>query len=42
MNLLPGLDLLRDGDLARASIPGTGWLALASYSLYLSHKAVFH
>jgi peptidoglycan/LPS O-acetylase OafA/YrhL len=28
--------------LARARIPGTAWLALASYSLYLSHKAVFH
>jgi len=28
--------------LARARVPGAGWLALASYSLYLSHKLVFH
>ena len=28
--------------LGRCRIPGAGWLALASYSLYLSHKAVFH
>jgi peptidoglycan/LPS O-acetylase OafA/YrhL len=30
------------GLLGRLKIPGVGWLALASYSLYLSHKAVFH
>lgn len=28
--------------LARASIPGAAWLAAASYSLYLSHKGMFH
>lgn len=28
--------------LGRWRVPGTGWLALASYSLYLGHKAVFH
>jgi peptidoglycan/LPS O-acetylase OafA/YrhL len=28
--------------LARLRVPGASWLALASYSLYLSHKAVFH
>lgn len=28
--------------LARARVPGARWLALASYSLYLSHKLVFH
>jgi peptidoglycan/LPS O-acetylase OafA/YrhL len=28
--------------LARLDIPGAGWLARASYSLYLSHKGVFH
>jgi peptidoglycan/LPS O-acetylase OafA/YrhL len=27
--------------LARLEIPGAGWLARASYSLYLSHKLVF-
>lgn len=27
--------------LARLEIPGAGWLARASYSLYLSHKGVF-
>jgi peptidoglycan/LPS O-acetylase OafA/YrhL len=30
------------GLLGRLKIPGAGWLALASYSLYLTHKAVFH
>jgi peptidoglycan/LPS O-acetylase OafA/YrhL len=30
------------GWLGRWRVPGAGWLALASYSLYLSHKAVFH
>ncbi|MFC4526844.1 acyltransferase [Dyella halodurans] len=30
------------GLLGRLRIPGAGWLALASYSLYLTHKAVFH
>jgi peptidoglycan/LPS O-acetylase OafA/YrhL len=28
--------------LARWHIPGTGWLARASYSLYLSHKLALH
>jgi peptidoglycan/LPS O-acetylase OafA/YrhL len=28
--------------LARLRVPGAGWLAAVSYSLYLSHKAVFH
>ncbi|WP_430392246.1 acyltransferase family protein [Dyella sp. 20L07] len=28
--------------LARAHIPGASWLAAISYSLYLSHKGVFH
>jgi peptidoglycan/LPS O-acetylase OafA/YrhL len=27
--------------LARLKIPGAGWLASASYSLYLSHKGMF-
>jgi peptidoglycan/LPS O-acetylase OafA/YrhL len=27
--------------LARLDVPGAGWLARASYSLYLSHKLVF-
>jgi len=31
-----------EGVLARLKMPGAGWLALASYSLYLTHKAVFH
>ncbi len=30
------------GLLGRLKIPGAGWLALTSYSLYLTHKAVFH
>ncbi|AIF49269.1 acyltransferase family protein [Dyella japonica] len=30
------------GVLARWRVPGAGWLAAVSYSLYLSHKAVFH
>ncbi len=28
--------------LARLRVPGAGWLAAISYSLYLSHKGVFH
>jgi len=28
--------------LGKLKIPGAGWLALTSYSLYLSHKAVLH
>lgn len=28
--------------LARLRVPGAGWLAAASYSLYLCHKGVFH
>lgn len=28
--------------IGRFAVPGAGWLAGASYSLYLSHKAVFH
>jgi peptidoglycan/LPS O-acetylase OafA/YrhL len=28
--------------IGRFALPGAGWLAVASYSLYLSHKAVFH
>ncbi len=30
------------GWLGRLRIPGLGWIALTSYSLYLSHKLVFH
>lgn len=30
------------GVLGRSRVPGAAWLAAASYSLYLSHKAVFH
>jgi len=30
------------GVFARLRVPGAGWLAAVSYSLYLSHKAVFH
>lgn len=32
----------RQSWLGRGRIPGAGWLAMVSYSLYLSHKAVFH
>lgn len=28
--------------LARLAVPGTGWLAAVSYSLYLSHKLAMH
>lgn len=28
--------------LARLHVPGAGWLAAISYSLYLSHKGMFH
>ncbi|SFS15221.1 Peptidoglycan/LPS O-acetylase OafA/YrhL, contains acyltransferase and SGNH-hydrolase domains [Dyella sp. OK004] len=28
--------------LGRKRVPGAGWIALISYSLYLSHKIVFH
>ncbi len=31
-----------DGPLGRCRVPGAAWLAAVSYSLYLSHKAVFH
>ncbi|WP_045726783.1 acyltransferase [Xanthomonas sp. GPE 39] len=30
------------GPLGRCRVPGAAWLAAVSYSLYLSHKAVFH
>ncbi|WP_369978774.1 acyltransferase family protein [Xanthomonas bundabergensis] len=30
------------GVLGRRAVPGAGWLAAVSYSLYLTHKAVFH
>lgn len=30
------------GWLGRCAVPGAGWLAAASYSLYLSHKLVMH
>ncbi|MBN6149892.1 acyltransferase [Xanthomonas sp. AmX2] len=30
------------GVLGRSRVPGVAWLAAASYSLYLTHKAVFH
>ncbi len=30
------------GWLGRRAVPGAGWLAAASYSLYLSHKLVMH
>ncbi|HEX7815015.1 acyltransferase [Dyella sp.] len=31
-----------DNWLARCQVPGARWLAATSYSLYLSHKAIFH
>jgi peptidoglycan/LPS O-acetylase OafA/YrhL len=31
-----------DGPLGRWSIPGAGWVAAISYSLYLSHKIAMH
>lgn len=31
-----------DGWIGKARVPGAGWIALASYSLYLVHKQVFH
>lgn len=30
------------GWMATIKVPGAGWLALVSYSLYLTHKAVYH
>ncbi|MFC5742541.1 acyltransferase family protein [Dyella tabacisoli] len=30
------------GLLGKIRVPGASWIALVSYSLYLSHKAVFH
>jgi peptidoglycan/LPS O-acetylase OafA/YrhL len=32
----------RNSWIGRFAIPGTGWLAAVSYSLYLSHKMAFH
>jgi peptidoglycan/LPS O-acetylase OafA/YrhL len=32
----------RGGWIGRWAIPGAGWLAATSYSLYLVHKAMFH
>lgn len=32
----------KQGLLGTVRVPGAGWLALISYSLYLSHKIVFH
>ena len=32
----------RDGWLGRRALPGAGWLAAISYSLYLSHKLAMH
>ncbi|RNF85212.1 acyltransferase family protein [Montanilutibacter psychrotolerans] len=32
----------REGWIARCRVPGAGWIAVASYSLYLTHKQVFH
>jgi peptidoglycan/LPS O-acetylase OafA/YrhL len=32
----------RDNPIGRWAVPGVGWLAAISYSLYLVHKAVFH
>jgi len=29
------------GWLGRIRMPGAGWLAMVSYSLYLTHKAVY-
>ena len=42
MGLLVMAGACENGALARARVPGAGWLAMASYSLYLSHKLVFH
>lgn len=32
----------RDSLIGRWAVPGAGWLAAVSYSLYLVHKAIFH
>lgn len=32
----------RNSLIGRWSVPGAGWLAAVSYSLYLVHKAIFH
>jgi peptidoglycan/LPS O-acetylase OafA/YrhL len=32
----------RDSAIGRRSLPGAGWLAAISYSLYLVHKAIYH
>ncbi|WP_201315498.1 acyltransferase [Dyella sp. EPa41] len=42
MGLLVWAGALENSLLARARVPGAGWLAMVSYSLYLSHKLVFH
>ncbi|MCI2263845.1 acyltransferase family protein [Xanthomonas indica] len=40
--LLVGAGASTQGWLGRGRVPGAGWLAAVSYSLYLSHKAAFH
>jgi peptidoglycan/LPS O-acetylase OafA/YrhL len=42
MGLLVFAGAQASGVLARLRVPGAGWLAAVSYSMYLSHKAVFH
>jgi peptidoglycan/LPS O-acetylase OafA/YrhL len=42
MGLLVWAGTYENGLLACARVPGARWLAMASYSLYLSHKLVFH
>ncbi|PXV52319.1 Peptidoglycan/LPS O-acetylase OafA/YrhL, contains acyltransferase and SGNH-hydrolase domains [Dyella jiangningensis] len=42
MGLLVFAGAQASGVLARWRVPGAGWLATVSYSMYLSHKAVFH
>lgn len=42
MGLLVFAGAGRDSLIGRRSVPGVGWLAAVSYSLYLVHKAVFH
>jgi peptidoglycan/LPS O-acetylase OafA/YrhL len=42
MGLLVFAGAGRDGLIGRRSLPGAGWLAAVSYSLYLVHKAVYH
>ncbi len=42
MGLLVFAGAGRDSLIGRWSVPGVGWLAAISYSLYLVHKAIYH